>query len=293
MRAVCGIALLLVCFTMAAAQSVQRTAFEQSPSAATITFGRRPALVGDVLAQQIESTLEMVTTERQEAKVLGERESQVAHRQNRTVKALEISAGRIVAAEVSYQQAVREAGDSSPEHHAVEGKTYLVRRTGEQLEVRAADGKLPPIAEFQRVSADLGWLGQSHPLAELFAGRKLSVGDRLEVPPKVAQQLVAFDRDLGEVEKFVLVLREIEGPLAKFETIVDVASHDNMQLRMAGMGRLVIDSRSCRAVEAEIAGPIGLSETRGGVGLKYQVTGTGKLAMKIRTEYRDAGAERE
>ncbi len=235
----------------------------------------------------------MTTTERQEAKVLDERKSQVAHRQTRTIKALEIAEGRIIAAEVTYQQAVREAADASPEHHAVEGKTYTVRRAGEQLEVRDAAGLLPPIAEFQRVSADLGWLGQPHPLAELFAGRKLSVGDRLEVPPKVAQQLVAFDRDLGEVEKFVLVLHEIAGPLAKFETIVDVASHDNMQLRMAGMGRLVIDSRSCRAVEAELLGPIGLSETRGGVGLKYQVTGTGKLAMKIRTEYRDAGSERE
>lgn len=293
MRTVCGLALLLMCFTTATAQTVQRTTFEQSPNDRTITFGRRAALVGDVLAQQIESTLQMVTTERQEAKVLEERKSRVAHRQTRTVKAIEISEGRIIAAKVAYQVAVREASDASPEHHAVEGKTYTVRRAGEQLEVRSADGQLPPIAEFQRVSADLGWLGQPHPLAELFAGRKLKVGDRLEVPPEIAQQLVAFDRDLGEVEKFVLVLREIEGPLAKFETIVDVASHDNMQLRMAGMGRLVIDSRSCRAVEAELLGPIGLSETRGGVGLKYQVTGTGKLAMQIQTEYRDADGERE
>ena len=58
-------------------------------------------------------------------------------------------------------------------------------------------------------------------------------------------------------------------------------------MRLAVDGPMAIEIDTCRAGEANFAGPIGMSETRGSLSATYQMTGTGKMAVAIASKYSD------
>jgi hypothetical protein len=59
-------------------------------------------------------------------------------------------------------------------------------------------------------------------------------------------------------------------------------------MRMQVDGTLTIQADTCRTIELNLLGPLGMSETRGSLSQKYQISGTGHIAAKIATIYRDA-----
>ena len=136
-------------------------------------------------------------------------------------------------------------------------------------------------------------LGRPNPLADFLGGHTVHVGDKLSLPHEVAERLLGLGDDLGQVSRFELVLTDVKtverhAECGVFSASIDAASTNASQMRMQVDGSLVIQAGTCRAIEADFRGPLGMSETRGSLTEKYQLTGTGHISAKIATIYRDA-----
>ena len=103
----------------------------------------------------------------------------------------------------------------------VVGKTYHCERTDQQLTVTTPEGLVPPLAEYKVVTRAMESLGKPNPLANFLANKTVAVGERLELPAEVAQQVLGFDEKMGDVEKFTLTLTSIEKMVAHFEAEIE------------------------------------------------------------------------
>ena len=240
---------------------------------------------------------------RQGDKVVEQAETQTHRQQRRLVTTTEIDGGATVAALVRYPEAMQHvltAQDATElrkltapaDPQPVQGKVYRCRRNGEKLQVTDAEGNIPPLDEFMIVSQNMDALGRPNPLADFLGGHTVRVGDKLSLPHEVAERLLGLGDDLGQVSRFELVLTDVKtvggAECGVFSASIDAASTNASQMRMQVDGSLAIQASTCRAIEAQLAGPLGMSETRGSLGEKYQITGTGHISAKIATIYRDA-----
>jgi hypothetical protein len=89
-----------------------------------------------------------------------------------------------------------------------------------------------------------------------------------------------------------LTLREtrtLEGAIcAVFNASIEAASNDSSQMRLQVEGPLVVQVDTCRAVRAELSGPLALSESRGTYSTAHQVIGTGNLTVRVASTYSTA-----
>ena len=222
--------------------------------------------------------------------------------QRRVVTTTDVAGGAAVAALVRYPVATTQvitAHDAAElrtlgaptSSQPVEGKAYRCRRTDEKLDVADEQGNIPPLDAYKIVAQNMETLGRVNPLAEFLGGRTVSVGEKISVPHGVAERLLGLGDEFGQVSRFDLVLKEVKTAggtqCAVFTASIDAASTNASQMRMQVDGQLVIQASTCRAVEANFSGPIGMSETRGSLTEQYQMTGTGRISVSIGTVYRD------
>jgi hypothetical protein len=284
----------------ASAASYERDVHGDSPQ--TIRFARRGPQIGDQLEQTLAFDVQLHQMMRQGDHVVEQAEMATHRQQRRVVTTTEVAGGAAVAALVRYPEATKQvitAQDAnelrtrtapvSPQ--PVEGKVYRCRRTDEKLEITDEQGNIPPLDEYKVVAENMETLGRVNPLAEFLAGRTVSVGEKISVPHEVAERLLGFGEELGQVSRFDLVLKEVKTaggtPCAVFTASVEAASTNASQMRMQVDGQLTIQASTCRAVEARFSGPIGMSETCGSLTETYQMSGTGRISVRIGTVYRE------
>jgi hypothetical protein len=201
-----------------------------------------------------------------------------------------------MAGEVTYHQANESitSADGAREsaQQPVVGKTYVVERTGDELQISTPQGEIPPQEEFEIVWHNMESFGKPNPLADFLAGRTVAVGQVLEVPADAAAELLAFGEDVVQVERFSLTLKQIEDhegrQTAVFQAFVSSRSHGQSQMGMQVEGSLAVDAATCRVRTLELSGPIGLTETRTSGADTYLVSGRGKIHVAMRGEYREA-----
>jgi hypothetical protein len=259
--------------------------------------------VGDQHDQQVTFELQLHEIMRQGDKVVEQAEMQTQRQQRRLVTTTEVTDGATVAALVRYPEATQHilaAQDANElrkltapaDPQPVHGKAYRCRRNGDKLEITDAGGNIPPFDEFKIVSQNMDALGRPNPLADFLGGHTVRVGDKLSLPHEVAERLLGLGDDLGQVSRFELVLTDVKtvggAECGVFSASIDAASTNASQMRMQVDGSVVIQAGTCRAIEADLRGPLGMSETRGSLTEKYQLTGTGHISAKIATIYRDA-----
>jgi hypothetical protein len=280
-----------------------------------VHFARRAPQVGDQLEQTVAVELRLDTMVRQGNEVLEQTKTAIRRHQRRKVTTTDVEAGRPMAVIVRYVEAKKQAasGQSTAELPAgfpdgpatpqpVEGKTYRCRREGDELRITDAQGDIPPLDEFEIVAQNMDSLGRANPLADFLAGRTVNVGQTIQLPNELAQKLLGLGDTLGEVTRFSLTLNKVApfdaapgtrhtvlpgAGLAVFRASIDAASNDSSQMRLQLDGTLVIQAETCRAVQASLTGPIGMSETRGSLTATYQMTGTGKMTVNIASIYGD------
>jgi hypothetical protein len=223
--------------------------------------------------------------------------TRVDRAQERVLRLTRVEPGRRLAGEVTYLTAevTMASGEESfsaaaPTQQPVAGKTYLVERQGDELRITSDSGGIPPQEEFEIVWYNMESLGKPNPLADFLAGRTVAVGDLLELPTEAATRLLAFGDDVVQVERFTLTLKEVqvaEGrPRAVFDAFVSSRSQGRSQMGMQVEGTLAIDASTCRVLSLELAGPVGLTETKSNGAETYLVSGRGKLRVAMRGEYR-------
>lgn len=284
-----------------AASPVRSASFRQT-APRSIRFARRPPQIGDQIEQSLALELRLGTTVRQGDQLTDETASAMRREQRRLVTTSEVQGDRATAVRVRYVSAHTKTAsgrhksdlDDLPMATArqpVEGKVYDCRRDGEQLVITDSEGNIPPLEEFRIVSESMEALGRPNPLAEFLVGRTVTVGGQVEVPRDVAERLLGLGDQLGQVTRFVLTLddvRSLDGtPCAVFNASIEAASSDSSQMRMQLTGPLVIQVATCRAVQADFLGPIGMVETRGSLNHTCQIAATGRMVVRIASTYRD------
>lgn len=276
-------------------------AYFTSPAAAqTVTFQRRAPEVGDQLEQRFIVALELNSMVRQNSQVLEQSKTSLRRTQHRIVTTTHVANGMPVAVMVRYAQAGKQIasgpadgplGPPTAIAQPVEGKVYRVSRDGDALLIKDEQGTIPSLDEYEIVALNMESLGRPNPLADFLSGKTIAVGQQVELPSEVAEKLMGLGGDLGKVTRFSITLQQLANingrSCAVFQSSIEAASIDSSQMRLAVDGSLAIEVGTCRAIEANFAGPIGMSETRGSLSATYQMTGTGKMSVAIASKYSD------
>jgi hypothetical protein len=280
--------------------SYEREVHNDSPR--TIRFARRAPQIGDQLEQTLAFEVELHQIMRQGHQLVEQGEMATHRNQRRIVTTTDVAGGAAVAALVRYPEATKQiinaqnASDlrtlrAPVDAESVQGKAYRCCRTAKELQISDEKGDIPPLDEFKIVAQNMETLGRVNPLAEFLAGQSLSIGEKISVPHEVAERLLGLGNELGQVSRFELVLQDVKNvdgtQCAVFDANIEAASTNSSQMRMEVEGPLVIQAATCRAVEASFKGPIGMSETRGSLSATYQMSGTGRISVRIATVYRD------
>jgi hypothetical protein len=268
-----------------------------------VTFARQATRVGDEIEQNVGLELRMTMTMRQASEMVGKSQTTVRTNQKRVLTTAEVDHGRIVAIRLQYpvatkQESIVEGTETSEpklSQQPVQGKTYICRRDGSEngeLVVTDEAGNRPPTDEYEIVTQHMQMVGRPNPLAQFLDGRTVSVGEKIELPAAVASQIFNLGDKFGKVSQFTLTLKQVQTDsdvkYAVFQANVEAFANAATQMRLEVEGPLVVDVATCRAQKINLAGPIGMSETRGSYSTAYQVIGTGKLQMSIASTYRDA-----
>jgi hypothetical protein len=280
--------------------SYQRDIRNDSPQ--TIRFTRRAPQIGDQLEQTMAFDLQLHQIMRQNDHVIEQAEMATHRHQRRLVTTTDVAGGAAVAALVRYPEATTQVITAQTASELktltapvapqpVQNKAYRCRRTNAELEITDEKGDMPPLDEYKIVAQNMDTFGRKNPLADFLTGRTITVGEKVTVPNEIAERLLGLGDELGQVSRFDLVLGEVKtvdgAECAVFHASIDAASTNASQMRMEVEGPLVVQASTCRAIDAAFAGPLGMSETRGSVSEKYQMSATGRISMRIATTYRD------
>lgn len=283
---------ILFCYPatdLAAESKVQPATYQESPASAAVKFRQQPARVGDRVSQQVAIHLDMKTKVVQSGQIAHQDHTTLQRRQRRLIEVTEVAEGRVRRARVSFSYARSQSPESQePDQlkaQVVEGKSYLVERRGKSLLVTDMQGAIPTQKEFEIVLSSVQTLGLPNPLAEFLVQRAIHVGDRFAVPKELAERIMGFDDQLGQVQKFELALQSlqtIEGETcALFETTIVIRGDQSNPLQVNIEGQVLIQTATCRTVEAKLTGPLHMTA----IEESYEFSAEGGLEMAIRSQY--------
>jgi hypothetical protein len=232
--------------------------------------------------------MEISVTQAQQ--VVHEDSTQVDRAQERTVRLTHVEPGERMAGEVTYARAEETVANKHDQSEAIQqpvvGKTYRVERVRGELSILDEEGEVPPRDQYEIVWHNMESFGKPNPLAEFLDRKTVAVGQTLELPTEAAMALLAFGEDVVAVERFSLTLaevQEVEGrKRAAFSAFVASRSHGRNQMGMQVEGTLVVDAATCRVVSLDLAGPVGLTETRSNGLDTFLVSGRGRIEVAMR-----------
>jgi len=257
-----------------------------------VTFHQKPAQVGDQVGQKLAVDLDVSTTITQSGQIANQDTAIVRRRQDRLIEVLEVTGGRVRRARVSFPHS-RHRSPENPDPtqqkvQAVEGKSYLVERRGEQLLVTDLQGAIPLQDEFEIVVHSVQTLGLPNPLAKILLDRAIPIGERIKIPHELAKQIMGLGDSLGQVQKFELVLKElltVDGQeCALFGATLEIRGREDHPMEVDIEGSVTIQIETCRTIEAKLAGPLHMIATEP----SYQILAEGELKLAIRSHYGSA-----
>ena len=274
---------------VAAEAEVQPATYQQPQPKAIVKFHQQPARVGDRVSQQLAVQFDMDTKITQSGQTAHQDHTTFQRRQRRLVEVTDVDQGRVRAARVSFSHARIQSSENQDATQlvpqVVEGKSYLVRRQGKNLRITDLQGAIPTQKEFEIVLASVQTLGLRNQLAEFLVRQVIHVGDCFVLPKELAKQVMGFDEQLGQVQKFELELKslqKIEGETyAQFEAKIAIRGNPSNPIKIDITGQVLIQTATCRTVEANFTGPLRLAVSEA----SYQVTADGGIEMAMRSQY--------
>lgn len=234
-------------------------------------------------------------------------ESKLTRRQVRSITVLAADDTRITKVRVTYKSAEQEVGQRRGEEpfantqvaQSIAGKTYIVSRakTTDELSITDPDGKAPTDEERKLVTSSMDAVGRPSPIGKFLSGRTVRVGQTVEVPNDLANEMLGLDGAVGKVTKFEMALTRASNRggviCGEFETRVDLQSEEPSGQSTRFRGRMVVEVNTCRAIEAEFAGPVSFVENHGTASAGFQVFSVGTLRVRSVLSKPEAAAKRE
>ncbi|MCA9232169.1 MAG: hypothetical protein KDA57_16090 [Planctomycetales bacterium] len=275
--------------TSTAEAQVQPATYQAPASKPLVHFSQQAARVGDRAKQDVSINLDMRTTVIQSGQVAHQDETAVRRQQQRIIEVVEVAEGRVRRAQVSFPHARSQSPENQDpsqfENQPVQGKSYLVERQGERLLVTDLQGAIPPQKEYEIVVASVSTLGLPNPLAQFLLQQEIHVGDRFEVPQHLAEQIMGFGDQLGQVQRFALELeslQQIDGQTcALFAATIEIRGDRGSPLEVDIQGQVAIQTATCRTIEARLTGPLQMRASEP----SYQLSASGGLQVAIRSHY--------
>jgi len=264
---------------------------------AEVTFAQQPAQVGDRVAQMVRVELHIETHILQAGQQAHDSQTSLRRRQQRFIEVLEVAQGSVRRAHVTYPLSRLTTTEHSKANdniepevaQPVEKKSYFVTREGERLLVTDAEGAIPPQQEYAIVATNLQNLGLPNPLIQFLLGRTVRVGERLVLPPKVAEKVLGFGDQFSQVKQFELQLQavlEIESqPCAVFAATVSAVGEPASPIRIRAFGQVVIQTQTCRTVRAEFSGPLTLATAEHTPAGNFQYAARGNMHIAVEAKY--------
>ena len=293
-----GIDSLVLDLPVAQAQDVQPATHVQAlppttPDAAqSVQFAQQPAIVGDRVTQQVAMELDLQTSIVQSQQVAQQQETQMKRGQRREVEVLEVRQGQVRRARVSFPHSrhqLPEHGDKGEQIQPVEGKSYELTRTKNRLLVKYLDGTVPPQDEFTIVLSSMHSLGLPNPLAEFLLDRSFQVGQTIRLPKEIAESMLGFGPEFGEITSFELTLEKTEehhGHLcAFFQAAVQLGQGTNGSVSLEATGPVIIRLDTCRTVLADFGGSLRMTSQETTPGGSFQHLATGTIRVAVRSDY--------
>ena len=181
-------------------------------AAETVTFHKTPAQPGDISRQSIDCDLDLEMSIQQGGQIVQSQRQGILRQQVRQLTVLAADTRAATRAEVRYDRSTvaLRAADATAQTttQAVTGKTYLVARAADQLSVTYPDGRTPPAEELEIVTTNMETFGLPNPIALYFDGKQMVVGQTVELPAKLARELLGFSESVGNISQFQLKLIE-------------------------------------------------------------------------------------
>src|SRR5690606_6398094 len=148
------------------------------------------------------------------------------------------------------------------------------------------DGTLATPREHEQVSASMASLGKISPLAEFFAGKKITLGEKVDLPAEVGTTLLGGDGTLGKVSRFEMTLKEVvvrEGrQIARFDTEIEAEAEDGVQMRLLLSGSISLEVETCRVEGLELDGPLARMSSFGSYSHRETTSVRGKMAIAMK-----------
>lgn len=258
-----------------------------------VTFTNQPARPHDVADQTIQCDLDASRTIRQHNQVVDDSKQQLRRHQHRTITILDTHQGTAARARVTYSLSTTKvmAGEKQiiEAKQPIEGNTYLVTRQGEELIITAESGEPISEEEDKILRVQLGTFGKPNPLSQFLHGKRIAVGESIDVPDEVAAELLGLTGNRGKTDQLALKLTGVKQIQRKqhavFETLLRSHS-DESTLTLLMKGELIIEPSTCRTQSINLHGPVAISERRGPMQGRFTVSTNGSLTVAVTNDHR-------
>jgi hypothetical protein len=177
----------------------------------------------------------------------------------------------------------------------VQGRTYLLRKEGQALAVTDAEGQAAPAEEAEFLKQDYDGLSAAPKLAAFLHGRKVAVGERLDLSGDAGREALHMKESDFKVTAFALTLKAVrqagELKCAVFDAELALSLKDGaMEMTMAPKGELVVTVDQCWPVSTTLAGPIKVAGQQTEGGNVTTMDGGGSVEVNFSCQYGQAEA---
>lgn len=290
------VVVLVCCNSWVKAQQPPRANVGKSTTANQIVvFQKRPTQVNDEIHQKVQCDLDAERTIRQQNQLVDTTKQTLERMQDRTLKILALEGGRPTEARLDYRTSVTNVRDAQKRSveatQPVAGHVYFVQRQGKELTITDESGKPITEEEDKILREQLQNFGKPNPLAQFLNGKRVQVGQTIEVPKEVAVELLGMTGNSAKTDALGLTLvaaRNIDGqPCAIFETILKTNGRESVSLVMKG--ELIVEANTCRTRSIRMHGPVAISETKGPAIGRFTVSTNGTLKVAVTTRFEGDG----
>ncbi|MCZ7649530.1 MAG: hypothetical protein M5U26_30440 [Planctomycetota bacterium] len=264
---------------------------EDEPRA--VTFAYKAPAIGQTVRETSELDVRLKLKHSAGAQVIEESNDDFRMRQVKQETALESDARGVTKLKVRYDSVEHKRAGEELDRPLVNGRAYVVTARGGKVEFMGEEArKLHPF-ELAFLEEDYAEFGTLDPFIAWFDGRKVKVGETLELEGPLGRRLLNLGKDDPEkIEAFTLTLTGTR-PQAGFEVGVFKTrlvmskrqAQDGNDLRMATTfeGELTLGIANAWIVSCHLTGPAELSGKISEGGIKMNVAGSGRVRMDLDT----------
>jgi hypothetical protein len=264
--------------------------WQTTTGAQQTTFTHRPAGNGQDIWQHVTFFANTMTTYEQGGQKISQRHVYITREQVRRVTILDASPGPANRVQVTYEKAQvtrsQRGRDAKIEPQPVSGKSYVVMRPEQEIAVFDLHGEPVPETEAVIVRENMQFVGKPNPLAQFLHGRTLQLGEEVHVPRELAQEMLGWKSNYGQVDRVTLTLRRVTPDgIAILDTVMVGLPVPQLSNNTELKGQLHVAVDTCRTTATNLKADLAIHKTRGPEGHTFTVSHEGQANIHTQARF--------